>query len=95
MDHRQRIRDALHKTMSELTEGRDALDALEDLATLEGFVDDFAQARVDDARAAGASWSQIADRLGVTRQAAHKRFGVKQSGKRSLELRLVFEKKPE
>lgn len=26
------------------------------------------------ARAAGASWQQVADRLGVTRQAAHTRF---------------------
>lgn len=94
MEHRQRVREALNKTMGEFNEGRDPLDALEDLATLEEYVEDYAQARVDDARAAGASWSQIADRLGVTRQAAHKRFGVRKSGKRSLELRLVFERKP-
>ena len=35
---------------------------------LEDFVDDFGQARIADARAAGASWAEIADRLGVTQR---------------------------
>jgi hypothetical protein len=55
---------------------------------LEGFVDDFAQARIADARAAGASWADISERLGVTRQAAHKR-----SGRRArFELRFIRDK---
>ena len=50
--------------------------------SLEDFVDDFAQARIADARAAGASWAEISERLGVTRQAAHKRFsGWRQRGR--------------
>jgi transposase len=64
------------------------LDALSDLAAL----DEYAQARVDDARAAGASWADIAKRLGVSRQTAHKRFGAKKTSKRALELRLVWER---
>ncbi|MCB7136672.1 helix-turn-helix domain-containing protein [Cellulosimicrobium marinum] len=31
--------------------------------------------QVENARAQGWSWQEIADRLGVTRQAVHKRYG--------------------
>lgn len=72
---------------------REPLDALDDLETLDAFVADYSQARVDDARAAGASWAEIAERLGVSRQAAHKRFGGKKPRKASLELRLIWDKK--
>ena len=72
---------------------REPLDALDDLETLDAFVADYSQARVDDARAAGASWAEIAERLGVSRQAAHKRFGGKKPKKASLELRLIWDKK--
>jgi hypothetical protein len=92
MDRPQRLRDALSETLRGFAADHDPLEALDDLETLERFVDDFARARVDDARATGASWSQIAERLGVTRQAAHKRFG-RNKPKRSLELRLVLEKR--
>ena len=85
----------LRRKLLEALEGgeRDSLAVLEDLEVLEAFVDDYSRARVADARAAGASWSDIANRLGVTRQAAHKRFGTKKPRKRALELRLVFDKK--
>ena len=73
--------------------GDHPLEALHDLEALDSFVADYAQARVDDARAAGASWAEIADRLGVTRQAAHKRFGGKEPRKTSLELRLIWDRK--
>jgi DNA invertase Pin-like site-specific DNA recombinase len=89
MDRSERLRQAIREALEESI-ARDPLDALADLEILDSFVDDYAQARIDDARAAGASWAQIAERLGVSRQAAHKRFGKKRGG---LELRLVLEKK--
>ena len=92
MERQERIRRALQDALKPDTEG-DTLEALADLEVLEEFTADYAQARVDDARAAGASWSQIADRLGVSRQAAHKRFGSKKPRKTSLELRLVWDRK--
>ena len=92
MDKSEQLRQKLRKAMDE-PETRTPLDALIDLEILETFVDDYAQARIDDARAAGASWAEIAERLGVSRQAAHKRYG-KKPRKASLELRLIWEKKP-
>ncbi len=91
MEQSERLRRALQDTLAN-TARQDPLDALADLEVLEGFVGDYAQARVDDARAAGASWAQIAKSLGVTRQAAHKRFGGKKPRKASLELRLNWSK---
>ena len=91
-----RVEDLRARLLGVLTdegESRDPLGALEDLEVLETFADDYARARVADARAAGASWSEIAGKLGVTRQAAHKRFGSKKSRRSSLELRLIFEQK--
>ncbi|MDJ0954695.1 MAG: hypothetical protein QNJ81_13540 [Acidimicrobiia bacterium] len=93
MDRSETLRDSLRAALDATGEGRTPLDALEDLETLDEFVADYSQARVDDARAAGASWAEIADKLGVTRQAAHKRFGGKKPRKASLELRLIWDKK--
>lgn len=93
MDRSDRLRQTLREALDDAGSDPGALEALHDLETLESFVSDYAQARVDDARAAGASWAQIADRLGVTRQAAHKRFGSRKPRKASLELRLVWDKK--
>lgn len=92
MERSDRLRRALQDAL-EPEASRDPLDALSDLEVLDSFTADYAQARVDDARAAGASWAQVADRLGVSRQAAHKRFGTKKPRKTSLELRLIWERK--
>jgi hypothetical protein len=73
-DRERRLRYELHSVLARLSEDRRPLDLVEDVPVLEDFVDDFAQARIADARAAGASWAEISERLGVTRQAAHKRF---------------------
>jgi hypothetical protein len=89
MDRERRLRQELHAVLARLSEAREPLDLVEDVPMLEGFVDDFAQARIADARAAGASWADISERLGVTRQAAHKRF----SGRRArFELRFIRDK---
>ncbi len=92
MDLSERLRRQLQDALAESAADRTPLDLLADLDVLDSFVNDYAQARVDDARAAGASWSQIAERLGVTRQAAHKRFGTKKPRNTSLELRLIWGK---
>ena len=91
MDQSERLRRAVQDTLADAAP-RDPLEALADIEVLEAFVFDYAQARVDDARAAGASWAQIAKHLGVTRQAAHKRFGVKKPRKAAIELRMVWKK---
>ena len=39
--------------------------------------------QVDNARRQGWSWQEIADRLGVTRQAVHKKYGASRTTRRS------------
>ena len=73
-DRERRLRQELHAVLARLSDGREPLELVEDVPAVEDFVDDFAQARIADARASGASWAEISARLGVTRQAAHKRF---------------------
>lgn len=51
------------------------IDGLAALALLAICVDDAMTTAVTGLRAAGYSWAEIATRLGVTRQAAHQRFG--------------------
>lgn len=95
MDRSKRLRHELRAALERVASQGDPLDTLSDLKTLERFVDDHARAQVAAARAAGASWSDIASRLGVTRQAAHKRFGSRTPRKAVIELRLVRDpKKP-
>ena len=60
----------------------DPLELVDDIAIVEGFATDLATERVASARAAGASWEDVALRLGVSRQAAHKRFGTRRRGVR-------------
>jgi hypothetical protein len=62
-DRERRLRYELHSVLARLSEGRRPLDFVEDVPVLEDFVDDFAQARIADARAAGASWAEISERL--------------------------------
>jgi hypothetical protein len=73
-ERERQLRHEIHTLLTRLSAGRDPLDLVEDVPVVEDFVDDFAQARIADARAAGASWAEISERLGVSRQAAHKRF---------------------
>jgi hypothetical protein len=94
----QRLREALHRTIADLSVGMDQLDLIGDIAIVDQFAADLAAARIADARAAGAAWEDIARRLGVSRQAAHKRFARprprgSRRGSRILELRLHLDKK--
>ncbi len=92
-DRERQLRGVLHAALRDLSLGTDPLELLDDIAIVEGFAADVAEARVADARANGAGWEEIARRLGVTRQAAHKRFARAKTGSplrigRIIELRI-------
>ncbi len=52
------------------------VDALTDLVALSTLLDDAIGRAVTGLRAHGYSWADIAARLGITRQAAHQRWGA-------------------
>jgi hypothetical protein len=91
------LRRELHAALQGASAGREPLDLVADVPIVEEFVDDLAHARIADARASGASWAEISERLGVTRQAAHKRFGGRRRRKRGegpvLELRFRLDRR--
>ena len=91
-DREQQIREALHRALQQLSADSSALDLVEDIPILEAFVADYADARIADARSSGASWADVARRLGVSKQAVHKRFTAKRPGRRRgavIELRFM------
>jgi hypothetical protein len=96
-ERERRLRQELHSTLKELSEGLDPLELVGDVPVVEDFAEDLAQARIADARAAGASWAEISGRLGVSRQAAHKRFSGWRKRSRGIgpviELRFVHERR--
>jgi hypothetical protein len=53
----------------------DAVVGLRAVAALRRLVEVVERAQVARARASGMSWQQIADQLGVSRQAVHKKYG--------------------
>lgn len=57
------------------TPSQDPLDVLAEAGHLQAAVDKAMRQFVDDARDAGATWDQVGKALGVTKQAAHLRFG--------------------
>lgn len=94
-DRERRIRESLHRVLHQLSAESVPLDLVEDIPILEAFVDDYADARIADARSSGASWSDIARMLGVSKQAVHKRFTARRTGQRRgavIELRFTRDK---
>lgn len=53
---------------------RDPAVGLRAVASLRLLVEELQELQVDNARAAGWSWQQIATALGVTKQAVHKKY---------------------
>lgn len=88
-DHDKTVETILERALEQLAAGKTPLERVADIPTVEAFVAQFADATIAAAREQGASWSQIADQLGVSRQAAHKRFtrGDRQRSKLRFELR--------
>jgi hypothetical protein len=57
------------------TSSRDPEIGLRAVAALRGLLEVLEALQVDNARASGWSWQQIASRLGVTKQAVHQKHG--------------------
>ena len=67
--------------LAEATASRDPVVGLRAVASLRVLLESLEDLQVRNARALGWSWQQIADHLGVSRQAVHKKHG---SGRRGL-----------
>lgn len=61
--------------LAEATASRDPAVGLPAVASLRRLLESLEALQVRNARGQGWSWQQIAEALGVSRQAAHKRFG--------------------
>jgi hypothetical protein len=62
-------------TLAAATSSRDPEVGLRAVAALRGLVEVLEDLQVDNARANGWSWQDIASRLGVTKQAVHQKHG--------------------
>lgn len=62
--------------------GDDPLEALEALAKARAELERLEELQVRRARVRSASWASIALAMGVSRQAAHQRFGLRRFGDR-------------
>ncbi len=88
-DRRHELESAIRSALERVWREDDELACVEDIPAIEAVVGVLADDCVERARSAGASWAEIADRLGVSRQAVHKRYGPR-TAKRRLELRVEF-----
>ncbi len=61
--------------ISLITESADPLEALREAAALRHRLEGCEEVLVYRARAAGTTWMQIAEALGVSKQAVHKKYG--------------------
>jgi hypothetical protein len=62
-------------TLAAAMDSRDPEIGLRAVAALRGLLEVLEALQVDNARATGWSWQQIASRLGVTKQAVHQKHG--------------------
>ena len=61
--------------ISPITENADPLEALREAAALRHRLEGYEEVLVYRARVAGTTWMQIAEALGVSKQAVHKKYG--------------------
>jgi len=66
---------SLPKTVLAAAESPDPGQGLQAVVVLRRLTDRLEQAHVSAARAAGWTWQQIGDALGVSKQAVHKKYG--------------------
>ena len=76
----EKIADPEMASVAAATGSRDPEVGLRAVAVLRGLLEVMEALQVDNARANGWSWQQIASRLGVSKQAVHQKHG---SGSRS------------
>ena len=62
-------------TLADASSSRDPEVGLRAVAALRGLLEVLEALQVDNARARGWSWQEIAGRLGVSKQAAHQKHG--------------------
>lgn len=75
MDRRAEILNTLTEALAAIDGQRTPLDLVGEIPDIEAATQQIIADRVADARTQGLSWEAIAGRLGISRQAAHKRFG--------------------
>lgn len=90
MDAENEVGQAIVDALAQTESGKTPLDLVAEIPILENTLDEIIGHRIDAARDQGLSWEAIAMRLGISRQAAHKRFG-KKSAKRAKKSGLRFE----
>ncbi|OEJ49655.1 hypothetical protein [Streptomyces agglomeratus] len=61
--------------ISSITENADPIEALREAAALRHRLEGQEEVLVYRARVAGTTWTQIAEALGVSKQAVHKKYG--------------------
>ena len=70
--------------LADATSSRDPAVGLAAVAALRALLESLERLQVDNARERGWNWQQIADGLGVSRQAVHKKHGTRRLiGRRS------------
>lgn len=75
MDREAEIQQAIVEALGKTEHDKTPLDLVGDIPALEAALEAIIDGRVNAARGQGLSWEAIAQRLGISRQAAHKRFG--------------------
>ena len=68
--------------LNEAVDSRNPAMGLAAVAALRGLLEELEELHVDNARAMGWSWQQIAESLGVTRQSVHKKHHVRRGRRR-------------
>ena len=68
--------------LNEAVDSRNPAMGLAAVAALRGLLEELEELQVDNARAMGWSWQQIAESLGVTRQSVHKKHHVRRRRRR-------------
>jgi DNA-binding NarL/FixJ family response regulator len=68
--------------LNEAVDSRNPAMGLAAVAALRGLLEELEELQVDNARAMGWSWQQIAESLGVTRQSVHKKHHVRRGRRR-------------
>jgi hypothetical protein len=75
LDDMEKNADPEMATLTAASSSRDPEVGLRAVAALRGLLEVLEALQIDNARANGWSWQQIASRLGVTKQAVHQKHG--------------------